>query len=76
VAGSSARDAGYRSRNDRQRQTTLLKNIIVQDLMRRVGPPEERHRIPMVIFDGKGIWNSSRNCCPTFTALAGSMTCG
>jgi type IV secretory pathway TraG/TraD family ATPase VirD4 len=35
-------------------KTTLLKNIIVQDLMRRVGPPEDRHRIPMVIFDGKG----------------------
>src|SRR5260370_40054208 len=35
-------------------KTTLLKNIIVQDLMRRVGPPEDRHRIPMVVFDGKG----------------------
>jgi TraM recognition site of TraD and TraG len=35
-------------------KTTLLKNIITQDLMRRTGPPEERHKIPMVIFDGKG----------------------
>jgi hypothetical protein len=35
-------------------KTTLLKNIITQDLMRRTGPPEERHNIPMVIFDGKG----------------------
>ena len=35
-------------------KTTLLKNIISQDLMRRTGPPEERHKIPMVIFDGKG----------------------
>jgi len=35
-------------------KTTLLKNIIIQDLMRRKGPPEDRHRIPMVIFDGKG----------------------
>ena len=35
-------------------KTTLLKNIITQDLMRRVGPPEDRHKIPMVIFDGKG----------------------
>ena len=35
-------------------KTTLLKNIITQDLMRRVGPAEDRHKIPMVIFDGKG----------------------
>ena len=35
-------------------KTTLLRNIITQDLHRVVGPPEDRHRIPMVIFDGKG----------------------
>lgn len=35
-------------------KTTLLKNIITQDLNRRIGPPEDRHKIPMVIFDGKG----------------------
>ncbi len=35
-------------------KTTLLRNIITQDLMRSVGPSKERHRIPMVIFDGKG----------------------
>ena len=35
-------------------KTTLLRNIITQDLMRRVGPPGERQKIPMVIFDGKG----------------------
>lgn len=35
-------------------KTTLLKNIITQDIARWVGPPDERHRIPMVIFDGKG----------------------
>lgn len=35
-------------------KTTLLRNIITQDLMRKVGQAEERHRIPMVIFDGKG----------------------
>ncbi len=35
-------------------KTTLLKNIITQDLFRSVGPPEDRHRIPMLIFDGKG----------------------
>lgn len=35
-------------------KTTLLRNIITQDLSRTVGPPEAPHRIPMVIFDGKG----------------------
>jgi hypothetical protein len=35
-------------------KTTLLRNIITQDLCRVVGSPEDRHRIPMVIFDGKG----------------------
>jgi hypothetical protein len=35
-------------------KTTLLKNIITQDIARLVGPSEDRHRIPMVIFDGKG----------------------
>jgi hypothetical protein len=35
-------------------KTTLLRNIITQDLVRRAGPPEDRHKIPMVIFDGKG----------------------
>src|SRR5437667_6942358 len=35
-------------------KTTLLKNIITQDLTRRAGPADDRHKIPMVIFDGKG----------------------
>jgi Type IV secretory system Conjugative DNA transfer len=35
-------------------KTTLLRNIITQDLARRVGAPGEQHKIPMVIFDGKG----------------------
>ncbi len=35
-------------------KTTLLKNIISQDLRRSVGPPGNRHRIPMIIIDGKG----------------------
>lgn len=35
-------------------KTTLLRNIITQDLARVVGPSEDPHRIPMVIFDGKG----------------------
>ncbi len=34
-------------------KTTLLRNIITQDLFRVVGPPEDQHRIPMIIFDGK-----------------------
>lgn len=35
-------------------KTTLLRNIISQDLARVVGTTDEPHRIPMVIFDGKG----------------------
>src|SRR5580658_5494115 len=35
-------------------KTTLLENIITQDLQRRVGAADNPHRIPMVIFDGKG----------------------
>ena len=35
-------------------KTTLLENIITQDLERRVGPADAPHKIPMVIFDGKG----------------------
>jgi hypothetical protein len=35
-------------------KTTLLRNIITQDLFRTVGPPEDCHRIPILIFDGKG----------------------
>lgn len=34
-------------------KTTLLRNIITQDLFRVVGPPEDSHRIPMIILDGK-----------------------
>jgi hypothetical protein len=35
-------------------KTTLLRNIITQDLARVVGTAEHAHRLPMVIFDGKG----------------------
>ena len=35
-------------------KTTLLRNIITQDLFRSVGPQNDQHRIPMLIFDGKG----------------------
>jgi len=35
-------------------KTTLLRNIISQDAFRVVGPLHDQHRIPMLIFDGKG----------------------
>src|SRR5438270_41011 len=35
-------------------KTTLLRSIISQDLARAVGPADAPHRIPMIIFDGKG----------------------
>ena len=35
-------------------KSTLLKNIITQDLFRVFGSTEDQHRIPMLIFDGKG----------------------
>ena len=35
-------------------KTTLLTNIITQDASRLVGSPDDQHRIPMLIFDGKG----------------------
>jgi hypothetical protein len=34
-------------------KTTLLKNIITQDVFRVAGSPNDPHRIPMIIFDGK-----------------------
>jgi hypothetical protein len=34
-------------------KSTLLRNIITQDVFRVVGPPNDPHRIPMLIFDGK-----------------------
>lgn len=35
-------------------KTTLLANIVTQDLYRVIGPPGDQHRIPMLILDGKG----------------------
>jgi hypothetical protein len=35
-------------------KTTLLRNIITQDLFRVFGPTGDEHRMPMLIFDGKG----------------------
>lgn len=34
-------------------KTTLLKSVVSQDLARVVGTPEDPHRLPMIIFDGK-----------------------
>ncbi len=34
-------------------KTTLLKSIITQDVSRVIGPQDDRHRIPILIFDGK-----------------------
>jgi hypothetical protein len=53
-------------------KTTLLRNIITQDLMRRVGPPGERKKIPMVIFDGKGDLESFHSLLP-YIHRAGRM---
>ena len=53
-------------------KTTLLKNIITQDAFRVVGPPHEQHRIPMVIFDGKGDKEFLSDLLPAFET-AGRM---
>lgn len=47
-------------------KTTLLRNIITQDLTRRVGPPDNPKRIPMVIFDGKGDLEFFQSLLPHF----------
>ena len=53
-------------------KTTLLKNIITQDAFRVVGPPHDQHRIPMLIFDGKGDKEFLSDLLPAFEA-AGRM---
>ena len=53
-------------------KTTLLKNIITQDAFRLVGPPHDRHRIPMLIFDGKGDKEFLSDVLPAFET-AGRM---
>jgi Type IV secretory system Conjugative DNA transfer len=53
-------------------KTTLLKNIITQDLFRVLGPPEDRHRVPMLIFDGKGDQDFLSDLLPAIEA-AGRM---
>jgi hypothetical protein len=47
-------------------KTTLLRNIITQDLARRLGPHSDRHKIPMVIFDGKGDLEFFHSLLPHF----------
>ena len=53
-------------------KTTLLKNIITQDAFRVVGPPHDQHRIPMLIFDGKGDKEFLSDLLPAFET-AGRM---
>ena len=53
-------------------KTTLLKNIITQDAFRLVGPPGDQHRIPMLIFDGKGDKEFLYDLLPAFET-AGRM---
>jgi Type IV secretory system Conjugative DNA transfer len=53
-------------------KTTLLKNIITQDLFRVLGPLEDQHRIPMLIFDGKGDQDFLSDLLPAIEA-AGRM---
>jgi len=53
-------------------KTTLLKNIISQDAFRVVGPPGDEHRIPMLIFDGKGDQEFLNGLLPAFET-AGRM---
>jgi hypothetical protein len=53
-------------------KTTLLKNIITQDVFRVVGPAEDRHRLPMLIFDGKGDQEFLSDLLPAIEA-AGRM---
>ena len=45
-------------------KTTLLKNIISQDLARTIETPDGPRQIPMVIFDGKGDMEFFYNLLP------------
>ncbi len=69
MAGSGPRQTG-------SGKTTLLRNIITQDLMRHVGPAGESHRIPMVIFDGKGDLEFFHSLLPYIHRPAGSTIFG
>lgn len=54
-------------------KTTLLRNIITQDVHRVVGNRENPHRIPMIIFDGKGDQEFFSSLLPEIAA-AGRMS--
>jgi hypothetical protein len=53
-------------------KTTLLRNIITQDVRRVVGIEGNPHRIPMIIFDGKGDQEFLASLLPEIAA-AGRM---
>ncbi len=53
-------------------KTTLLRNIITQDIRRIVGTKDAPHRIPMLIFDGKGDQEFLTDLLPSIEA-AGRM---
>ena len=53
-------------------KTTLLRNIITQDLYRTLGTVAAPHRIPMLIFDGKGDQEFLSDLLPAIEA-AGRM---
>src|SRR5438128_2553224 len=53
-------------------KTTLLKDVITQDVFRVVGPADDPHRIPMLIFDGKGDQEFLADLLPAIEA-AGRM---
>ncbi len=53
-------------------KSTFLHNIITQDVQRWVGPPDNRHRIPMIILDGKGDMQFLERLLPVIEA-AGRM---
>jgi hypothetical protein len=53
-------------------KTTLLRNIITQDLHRKLGTAGTPHRIPMLIFDGKGDQEFLSDLLPAIEA-AGRM---
>jgi hypothetical protein len=53
-------------------KTTLLRNIITQDVRRVVGIERNFHRIPMIIFDGKGDHEFLASLLPEIAA-AGRM---
>jgi hypothetical protein len=54
-------------------KTTLLRNIFTQDVRRVVGTRENPHRIPIIVFDGKGDQEFLSSLLPEI-AIAGRMS--